>query len=63
MTELLTIDDISALLQMPRNFVRDTLVKKPDFPRPCLNLSAKTRRWGKPDVQKWIEMQARRNAR
>jgi predicted DNA-binding transcriptional regulator AlpA len=60
---LLTLDDISALLQVPRNFVRDTLVKKPDFPRPCLSLSQKTRRWASQDVQQWLAKTQQRNAR
>lgn len=60
---LLDLDGISQLIGTPRTYVRDRLVKRPDFPRPCLNLSAKMRRWGKADVEKWVEQQAKRNAR
>ena len=63
MTDLLDLDGISQIIGTPRAYVRDTLVKRPDFPRPCLNLSNKMRRWGKQDVEKWVELQARRNAR
>jgi len=51
---LLTIDDISQMLQLSRDYVRDRLVKKSDFPRPCLSLSQKNRRWDKVSVDNWL---------
>ena len=51
---LLTLDDISTLLKLSRVYVRDRLVKKADFPRPCLSLSQKSRRWDKVHVDAWL---------
>lgn len=63
MKPLLTLDDIAALLSMNRREVRDRLTKRPDFPRPTLNLSQRTRRWDQDKVQEWVDAQAKRNAR
>jgi predicted DNA-binding transcriptional regulator AlpA len=60
---LLSLDDIAALIAVPRPFVRDVLVKRPDFPRPSLALSQKMRRWSRQDVEKWLDKQTQRNAR
>lgn len=54
MTTLVSLDDISALLQAPRPYVRDTLVKRPDFPRPAVALSQKMRRWDNVAVETWL---------
>ena len=51
---LMTIDDIGAMLQLSREYVRDKLVKKADFPRPFLALSQKNRRWDKVAVESWL---------
>jgi len=51
---LLSLDDIAALIAVPRPFVRDVLVKRPEFPRPCIALSQKTRRWDKAEVDQWL---------
>ena len=52
--KLLTIDEISEMLQLSRVYVRDRLVKKADFPRPFLSLSQKNRRWDKVEVDSWL---------
>jgi len=52
---LLTIDDISQMLKLSRGYVRDRLVKTAGFPRPCLFLSQKNRRWDKPSIDSWLE--------
>jgi len=51
---LLTIDDICAIVKLSRSYVRDKLVKRGDFPRPSLSLSQKSRRWNKADVDSWL---------
>ena len=60
---LLTLDDIAAMLSATRPLVRDKIVKRPDFPRPAVALSQKTRRWSKADVENWVKAQITRNAR
>ena len=60
---LLTLDDITALLQMRREYVRDTLTKRPDFPRPAIAISQKLRRWSALDVSAWVEKQSAKMAR
>lgn len=60
---LLTLDDIAAMLSAKRPLVRDRIVKRPDFPRPAVSLSQKTRRWSKADVENWVKAQVTRNAR
>lgn len=54
---LLTIDDIAAMVKLSRVYVRDRLVKQPDFPRPALVLSQKNKRWSAEDVNYWIGQQ------
>lgn len=51
---LMTIDDISQMLKLSRTYVRDRLVKNATFPRPCLFISQKNRRWEKDSVERWI---------
>lgn len=47
-----TIDTagIAAMLGLSREHVTDRLIKRPDFPRPVVNLSRRTRRWAERDV-------------
>lgn len=59
---LLTIDDIAKFLGMGYRQVRDRIVKRPDFPRPALNLSQMSRRWDRTKVQEWVNVQAKKNA-
>lgn len=51
---LLTLDEICTMVKLSRTYVRDKLVKRADFPRPCLSLSQKSRRWDKAHVDSWI---------
>lgn len=57
---LLTLDDIAAIIKEPREYVRTTLVRRPDFPRPALVLSQKIRKWAQQDVDNWLEAQRRK---
>lgn len=61
--QLLTLDDITELVQLSRQYVRDRLVKRPDFPRPTFALSQKCKRWKREDVVGWIERQHTSNLR
>jgi predicted DNA-binding transcriptional regulator AlpA len=56
-SELLTIDDIAARVGESREYVRDKVVKRADFPRPALVLSQKVRKWAVTDLDKWLEKQ------
>jgi len=51
----ITIDDMAAVLKESRSWVRDTLVKRADFPRPALVLSRKVVKWDAADFDKWQE--------
>lgn len=60
---LITIDEIAAMLKLSRSHVRDKLIKRGDFPRPTLSLSQKNRRWSEPDIESWIQSQRTKIAR
>lgn len=61
--DLIDTGEIANITGSKREYVRDVIVKRPDFPKPCLALSQKMKRWKRGDVQQWIETQARRNDR
>ena len=61
--KLLTLSDIAEMLTMTHNYVRDRITKRPDFPRPALSLSQKTRRWNEDDVRAWVAQCAGKIAR
>jgi predicted DNA-binding transcriptional regulator AlpA len=54
---LLNYDDIAARIGESRSYVRDTLVRRADFPRPALALSQKIRKWAASDVEAWLDKQ------
>lgn len=51
---LLDTQGIAELLGLSRGHVTNRLTKRPGFPRPVVNISARTRRWSLNDVQKWL---------
>jgi predicted DNA-binding transcriptional regulator AlpA len=57
MSDLIDITEIAQRLRLPRNYVRDKLVKSGNFPPPALSLSQRVRRWKESDVQEWVERQ------
>jgi predicted DNA-binding transcriptional regulator AlpA len=59
----ITLDEIASSLKLNKVYVRDKVVKRPDFPRPAIFLSQKTRRWMLEDVQAWIGNQRDKMAR
>ena len=63
MNELIGTEDISARLNLGHAYVRDRVVKHPDFPRPKLALSQKCRRWSREDFEDWLSRQAKKQAR
>lgn len=46
---------IAALLGCSRGHVTDRLTKRPDFPRPFINVSQKIRYWRLADVQAYMQ--------
>ena len=61
--ELLSLDDLALRVGQSRQYARDKLVKRTDFPRPALALSQKVRKWSVKDVDAWLERQKLRLAR
>lgn len=49
----LNLDQLAEHLVINRTYVRDHLVKRPDFPRP-LELSRKLRYWVADEVDEWL---------
>ena len=62
MSALIDTGQIAQMLGMTREYVTDRLTKRPDFPRPALDLTRKTRRWVEADVRDWLARQSRRKA-
>ena len=46
---------IAALLGVCRRHVAERLSKRPDFPRPIIDISPKTRRWSQSQVIEWAK--------
>lgn len=46
---------IATLLGVCRRHVTERLSKRPDFPRPIINISQKTRRWSRSEVLSWAK--------
>lgn len=42
--------EIAKMLGLSREHVTDRLTKRPDFPRPAINISRRTRMWRRADV-------------
>lgn len=63
MNDLITLEDISAALNLKHEYTRDRLVKRPDFPRPALALSQKCRRWNRHDFETWMDKHLKKQAR
>lgn len=45
---------IAQMLGCSRRHVTNRVTKRPDFPRPIINVSQKTRFWALADVQRWM---------
>lgn len=55
---MLDPDAISAMLAITRKHFVKCVSKRPDFPRPCLVLSQKNKRWDAAKVAEWQAKQA-----
>lgn len=63
MTETIDSAGIAQLLGVSRKHVTQRVVTRPDFPRPTIDVSQKTRRWAEADVREWArpaDQQSRR---
>ena len=60
---LLSIDDIAVRVGESREYVRDKIVKRADFPRPALVLSRKVVKWALDDFEVWLEKKRKEWAR
>lgn len=63
MTELLTPQEIADMLKVPLRIAKEQVLRTNSFPPPAINLSQKTRRWLRSDVEGWINKKARQNSR
>lgn len=54
MSALLDTAQIADKLNLRREYVTDRLTKRPDFPRPRIDLTQKTRRWAEADIEAWL---------
>lgn len=45
---------IAAMLGVTRVHVTDRITKRPDFPKPFINVSRRLRYWRQSDVQAWM---------
>jgi len=52
-TKYVDTGDIAEDLELTRAYVTDQVVKSRGFPRPVINITQKTRRWLRSDVDKW----------
>jgi predicted DNA-binding transcriptional regulator AlpA len=52
--DLVDTGDIAKMLGVTRAHVTNRLSKRPDFPRPAVNLSQRLRRWRREDVLKLV---------
>lgn len=48
-------EGIAQILGCTRQHVTSRLTKRPDFPKPIINVSRKTRFWALADVQRWMK--------
>jgi predicted DNA-binding transcriptional regulator AlpA len=51
--DLLTTKDISSLLNVNHRHCVERIIKRPDFPKPTVNLSRRLKRWNRMDILKW----------
>lgn len=63
MTDLLDPIKISELLCVKKEYFRDHISKRPDFPKPCLVLNQKLKRWRACDIQDFIDKKQAEMAR
>lgn len=47
--------EIARMVGLSREHVTDRIIKRPDFPRPAINISQRTRYWRRADVLAYIQ--------
>lgn len=47
--------EIARMIGLSREHVTDRLIKRPDFPKPAINVSQRTRFWRRSDVLAYIQ--------
>ena len=53
-TDLIDTAEIARMLGVSRGHATGRLTKRPDFPKPRVNISQKLRRWSREDVLKFL---------
>ena len=46
--------EIAMLLKVSRAHAVNVIIKRPDFPKPYINLSQRIKRWRRADVISWV---------
>lgn len=62
MRDLITTAEIAKMFGLNRAYVTDKLVKRHDFPAPVIEISQKTRKWLREDVERFARPRQRRAA-
>lgn len=52
--------EIAVMLGVTRGYATDTIVKKPNFPQPIINVSRRIRYWDRGQVLQWMRGNTRR---
>lgn len=47
------VADIARYLQLTPKHTRESIITRPGFPAPCINVSRRTRFWSAEAVRKW----------
>ena len=58
--QVLDTAQIAALLGVSRRHVTGSITKRPDFPKPVLNLSQRVRGWSREAVTEWVRRETRK---
>jgi predicted DNA-binding transcriptional regulator AlpA len=57
----LTTEEIAHLLGVSRKHVTDRIVTRPDFPKPVIHASQRTRKWAQAEVLEYFKAGPRTN--
>lgn len=52
--DLISTKDIARMLGVTQAHATNNIVKRPDFPKPTVNLSQRLRRWRRSEVEAYI---------
>ena len=55
MESVIDTAEIARMVGLSREHVTDRLIKRPDFPKPAINISQRTRFWRRSDVLAYIQ--------